>query len=157
MSRHSLCSPHSCGKFARGTGSILYAGPFADDEEGEGTPATPTTPPSADQFQLELPEEHSFDALWAEGLDWDHHVRYLPLGDGDSAPDGVSSHGNDNYHCDNDNDCCGQRRRRKRSGKGIGRQREGRDDDKGGNVDDDIVIVLRVSLPGGDPRIHPFL
>jgi len=94
--RRSACFTHSYGKFIRGTGSILYTGPLepsllettqattttattsaATVEGGAADEAAPAPAPAADRFQLQNPEERTFDATWSEDIDWQNDMRYF--------------------------------------------------------------------------------
>lgn len=90
--RRSACFTHSYGKFIRGTGSILYTGPLEPSllettqatmtattsakVEGGAADEAPPAPP-AHRFQLQNPEERTFDATWSEDIDWQNDMRYF--------------------------------------------------------------------------------
>ncbi|KAL7486486.1 hypothetical protein ACHAW6_012081 [Cyclotella cf. meneghiniana] len=72
----SSCFTHSYGKYIRGTGSILYAGPLRLGTENDNGKVIEYNVPSIERFQLTLPEERSYDESWSNGINWDH-MRYL--------------------------------------------------------------------------------
>jgi tRNA (cytosine38-C5)-methyltransferase len=58
-SLRSACFTSSYGKFVKGTGSVLYTGPYRD------------------RIRLTNPEDRKFDDAWDQGLDLPKHLRYF--------------------------------------------------------------------------------
>ena len=83
--KRSSCFTHSYGKFARGTGSVLYVG--ALDTYSEETNKRREDNPDdicgssnrtlLECIQLVSPEERKFDANWSTLLPSDNDIRYL--------------------------------------------------------------------------------
>jgi tRNA (cytosine38-C5)-methyltransferase len=84
--RRSSCFTHSYGKFARGTGSVLYIGSLDPNLEEEARKRQRTDPEDEsgtsnrtllDCIQLVSPGERKFDGNWSALLQSDSDIRYL--------------------------------------------------------------------------------
>ena len=84
--RRSSCFTHSYGKYARGTGSVLYVGtPTTESLTEDGSnkrhkshsEEVKSSGSILDCIQLVSPEERKFDASWSDRLQSPLDVRYL--------------------------------------------------------------------------------